>query len=64
MYFARDNTNGDILNGKNIISIPGQYVGRADYINEHGDNIVHRFFNKEDVILDPGNNKQISKGFE
>ena len=30
MYFARDNTNGDILNGKNIISIPGQYVGRAD----------------------------------
>ena len=52
MYFARDNEDGAILKGQNIISIPGQYVGRADYIQFAGEN--SRYFYKEDVFFDPG----------
>ena len=52
MYFARDNKDGVILNGQNIISIPGQYVGRADYIHFAGEN--SRYFYKEDIFFDPG----------
>ena len=54
MYYARDTSDGVIINGKNIISIPGQYVGRVDYINENGAFIVGRYFYKEDVFFDPG----------
>ena len=50
MYYARDTSDGVIINGKNIISIPGQYVGRVDYINENGEFIVGRYFYKEDVL--------------
>ena len=52
MYFARDTEDGVILKGQNIISIPGQYVGRADYIHFAGEN--SRYFYKDDVFFDPG----------
>ena len=54
MYYAKDNYAGDVLNGKGIVSYPGHYVGRADFINFDGIKIVHRFFYKDDVFLDPG----------
>ena len=61
MYYAKDNYHGDVLNGKNIVSYPGHYVGRVDYVNAKGEYIVGRYFYKEDVFLDPGRNND---GFE
>ena len=53
MYYAKDNYAGDVLNGKNIVSYPGHYVGRADYIHfALRENT--RYFFKEDIFIDPG----------